>query len=58
MTPLSSTDVEFLDTRTILLYTPPCPIPLTAEKPTISIPISIIQKQKEIARVDFIYETR
>ncbi|CAF0725571.1 unnamed protein product [Rotaria sp. Silwood1] len=53
----SCTNLEFLDTKTILFYTPACPVPLTRDNPTISIPIVVTQNNLEIARVDFVYQS-
>ncbi|CAF1060927.1 unnamed protein product [Rotaria sordida] len=55
--PTSSISLEFLDTKTILFYTPPCPVPLTRNNPSISIPIVVTQNGLEIARVNFVYRS-
>ncbi|CAF3772748.1 unnamed protein product [Rotaria socialis] len=49
--------LEFLDTRTILFYSPPCPLMLTIDNPTVSIPIVVTQNSAVIAHVDFIYQS-
>jgi hypothetical protein len=46
----------FVDTKTISFYTPPCPVLLTRDNPSISIPIVVTQNGTEIGRIDFIYQ--
>ncbi|CAF2375946.1 unnamed protein product [Rotaria sp. Silwood2] len=55
--PKSTINFEFLDTKTILFHTPPCPIPLTRDNPSVSIPIVVTQNDLEIARVNFVYQS-
>jgi hypothetical protein len=49
--------MEFVDVKTISFYTPQCPVPLTKENPTVSVPIVVTQGDLEVARVDFVYQT-
>jgi len=53
----STVNLEFVDAKTMSFNTPPCPVTLTRENPTISIPIVVTQGDTEIARVDFIYQS-
>jgi hypothetical protein len=48
--------MNFVDTKTISFYTPPCPVPLTRHNPSLSIPIVVTQNGVEIARIPFIYQ--
>lgn len=50
-------DIAFVDNKTISLFTPPCPVLLTRENPTISIPIVVTQSDVELARIDFVYQS-
>jgi hypothetical protein len=49
--------LDFVDAKTISFYTPPCPVQLTKDNPTVSIPIVVIQSDIEVARVDFVYQS-
>ncbi|CAM4842287.1 unnamed protein product [Rotaria magnacalcarata] len=53
----STVNLEFVDTKTILFYSPPCPFTLTIDNPTVSIPIVVTQNNLVIAHVDFIYQS-
>jgi hypothetical protein len=46
----------FVDTKTISFYTPRCPVPLTRDNPSITIPIVVTQNDTEIARINFVYQ--
>ncbi len=55
--PRSTLNMAFVDSKTIVFHTPPCPVLLTRENPSVSIPIIVTQNEIEIARVDFIYQS-
>jgi len=46
---------EYVDTKTILFSTPPCPISFETSE-TIQVPIVVTQGPEEIARVNFYYQ--
>jgi len=48
--------IEFVDTKTIVFVTPPCPIQANGHQ-RIYIPIVVTQSGEEIARVNFLYQS-
>jgi hypothetical protein len=53
----STVNMVFVDTKTISFYSPPCPVLLTRENPSYSVPIVVTQNNNELARIDFIYQS-
>ena len=49
--------MDFVDAKTISFYTPRCPVPLTKENPTVSVPLVVTQGDQEVARVNFVYQS-
>lgn len=52
----STLNLVFVDTKTISFYTPQCPVTLTKENPSCTIPIVVTQNDVELARIDFVYQ--
>ena len=55
--PRSTLNMVFVDTKTISFYSPPCPIQLTRDNPSCTIPIVVTQNNSELARINFIYQS-
>lgn len=53
----STVNMVFVDTKTISFYSPPCPIILTQDNPSCTIPIVVTQNNNELARIDFMYQS-
>lgn len=49
--------MAFVGIKTISLFTPPCPVVLTRENPTFTVPIVATEGDVELARIDFVYQS-
>ncbi|CAF1264677.1 unnamed protein product [Adineta steineri] len=47
---------EFVDAKTISLFTPKCLVTVTRDNPTILVTIIVCQNETEIAKIDFTYQ--
>ncbi|CAF1360935.1 unnamed protein product [Adineta steineri] len=47
---------EFVDAKTISLFTPKCLVTVTRDNPTILVSIVVCQNETEIAKIDFTYQ--
>ena len=51
------TPLEFVDSKTLSFVTPPCPVALSTEQPTVEVSIVVVQSDVELVRVIFLYHS-